>query len=193
MAVPQAALRALARLHSRKERNMKKHLPDMAGATALGKSWRPRATAIALGLATAALGAVSADAIQLAPGFGTTLDSNVIQVQKNDRDGDRHIKKFGNRVDSENRNVRRENSSSHRSVERENSSFQRKVDRAPDVRVQYRIVRQGWSRDRRHAFYGAYLLGVPMGYAAYASHPCYAWLVGPQGPGYYWNYDRCPV
>ena len=161
---------------------MKKHLLAMAGATGFGKSWRPRATAIALGLATAALGAVSADAIQLAPGLGTTLDSNVIQVQKNDRDGDRHIKKFGNRVGSEDRNFKREN-----------TSFQRKVDRSPDVRVQHRIVRQGWSRDRRHAFYGAYLLGVPMGYAAYASHPCYVWLVGPQGPGYYWNYDRCPV
>ena len=94
--------------------------------------------------------------------------------------GDRHIKKFGNRVGSDDRNVKREGSSSHR-----------RVDRAPDVRV--RIVRQGWSRDRRHAFYGAYLLGVPLGYAAYASHPCYEWLVGPQGPGYYWNYDRCPV
>ena len=152
--------------------------------------------ATALGLATAALGAVSADAIQLAPGLGTTLDSNVIEVRKkdqdsvqkqdsvhkNDRGGDRHINKFGTRVGSEDRNFKREN-----------TSFQRKVDRSPDVRVQHRIVRQGWSRDRRHAFYGAYLLGVPMGYAAYASHPCYVWLVGPQGPGYYWNYDRCPV
>ena len=35
--------------------------------------------------------------------------------------------------------------------------------------------------------------GAPYFYAAYASHPCYVWLVGPQGPGYYWNYDRCPV
>ena len=34
---------------------------------------------------------------------------------------------------------------------------------------------------------------VPNGYAAYATHPCYEWLVGPRGQGYYWNYDRCPV
>ena len=158
---------------------MKKQLLAMAGATALDKFWRPRAIAIAFGLITAASGPVLAGAIQLAPGLGTNL-SNVIQVKKNDRDGDRHIEKFGNRVGSEDRNVKREGSSSHR-----------RVNRAPDVRV--RIVRQGWSRDRRHAFYGAYLLGVPLGYAAYASHPCYVWLVGPRGPGYYWNYDRCPV
>lgn len=57
----------------------------------------------------------------------------------------------------------------------------------------HRPVRHGWSRDRRHAFYGAVLIGVPFGYAAYASHPCYDWVVGPQGAGYYWNYSRCPV
>jgi hypothetical protein len=158
---------------------MKKQLLAMAGATALGKFWRPRAIATALGLITAASGSVSAGAIQLAPDLGTNL-SNVIQVQKSDRGGDRHIEKFGIRVGREDQNFRREGSSSHR-----------KVNRAPDVRV--RIVRQGWSRDRKHVFYGAYLLGVPLGYAAYASHPCYEWLVGPQGPGYYWNYDRCPV
>jgi hypothetical protein len=155
---------------------MKKQLLAMAGATALG-------------LATAASGSVSAGAIQLAPGLDTSL-SNVVHVQKNDRDGDRHIEKFGIRVGSEDRNARREGSED-RNVRREGFSSHRKVDRAPDVRV--RIVRQGWSRDRKHVFYGAYLIGVPMGYAAYASHPCYEWLVGPQGPGYYWNYDRCPV
>jgi hypothetical protein len=162
--------------------NMKKHLLAMAGANALEKFWRPRAIAIALGLITAASFSVSAGAIQLAPGLSTKLDSNVIQVQKSDRGGARNIEKFDIRVGREDRNVKRENSSSHR-----------KVNRAPEIRVERRIVRQGWSRDRKHAFYGAYLLGVPMGYAAYASHPCYQWLVGPQGPGYYWNYDRCPV
>jgi hypothetical protein len=57
----------------------------------------------------------------------------------------------------------------------------------------HRHVNRGWSRDRRHIFYGAALIGVPFGYAAYASHPCYDWLAGPRGVGYYWSYDRCPV
>jgi len=57
----------------------------------------------------------------------------------------------------------------------------------------HRHVHRGWSRDPRHIFYGAALIGVPFGYAAYASHPCYDWLPGPRGVGYYWNYDRCPV
>jgi hypothetical protein len=56
-----------------------------------------------------------------------------------------------------------------------------------------RLVRRGWSRDHRHAFYGAILLGVPFGYAMVESNPCYDWNYGPSGWGYYWNYYRCPV
>jgi hypothetical protein len=55
------------------------------------------------------------------------------------------------------------------------------------------IRHRGWSRDHRHRFFGAFLIGVPFGYAAVSSHPCYDWFYGPQGWGYYWSYDRCPV
>jgi hypothetical protein len=44
-----------------------------------------------------------------------------------------------------------------------------------------------------HVFFGAFLLGVPYGYATVASHPCYDWTFGPNGWGYYWNHYRCPV
>ncbi|MEX0589568.1 MAG: hypothetical protein WD207_00620 [Xanthobacteraceae bacterium] len=55
-------------------------------------------------------------------------------------------------------------------------------------RGNHRVVWHG-----RHHFHGAFLFGVPFGVAVYASHPCYDWIYGPQGLGYYWNYDRCPV
>jgi hypothetical protein len=42
-------------------------------------------------------------------------------------------------------------------------------------------------------FFGGFLVGVPYGYATVAGHPCYDWRLGPSGPGYYWNYYRCPV
>ena len=75
-----------------------------------------------------------------------------------------------------------------RAITRSDRQFSRDVRRG-----QHRHVHRGWSRDRRHIFYGAVLVGVPFGYAAYDSHPCYDWLDGPQGVGYYWNYYRCPV
>jgi hypothetical protein len=55
------------------------------------------------------------------------------------------------------------------------------------------IVHRGWDRHHKHRFFGAFLIGVPFGYAAVSAHPCYDWLYGPQGWGYYWSYDRCPV
>lgn len=79
----------------------------------------------------------------------------------------------------------RPRASSPRNVERRSRTVER--------RGHHRPIRRGWSRDRRHAFYGAYVIGVPFGYATYAAHPCYSWAIGPQGPGYYWNYLRCPV
>jgi hypothetical protein len=55
------------------------------------------------------------------------------------------------------------------------------------------IVHRGWDRHHRHRFYGAFLIGVPYGYYAVTGNPCYDWIYGPEGWGYYWNYDRCPV
>jgi hypothetical protein len=55
------------------------------------------------------------------------------------------------------------------------------------------IVHRGWDRHHKHRFFGAFLIGVPFGYYVVASNPCYDWIYGPQGWGYYWNYDRCPV
>ena len=49
-----------------------------------------------------------------------------------------------------------------------------------------------WSRDRRHRFYGPYF-AVPLGFTLYATHPCYDWVYGSRGWGYYWNYTRCPL
>lgn len=72
------------------------------------------------------------------------------------------------------------------------AQYERRGERA-ERRGDHRPVRRGWSRDRRHAFYGAFVIGVPFGYATYASHPCYSWIVGPRGTGYYWDYARCPV
>jgi len=65
--------------------------------------------------------------------------------------------------------------------------FSRWAGNRPNIR------HRGWSRDHRHRFFGAFLIGVPFGYAAVASHPCYEWFYGPQGWGYYWDYGRCPV
>ncbi|MCC6947072.1 MAG: hypothetical protein IT539_04820 [Bradyrhizobiaceae bacterium] len=70
---------------------------------------------------------------------------------------------------------------------RDNRDWQRFDGRPP------RLVHRGWSRDHRHRFFGAFLLGVPFGYTAVVSNPCYDWTYGPYGLGYYWNYDRCPV
>jgi hypothetical protein len=56
-----------------------------------------------------------------------------------------------------------------------------------------RLVHRGWDRHHRHRFFGAFLVGIPLGYAAISTHPCYDWVYGPYGWGYYWNYDRCPV
>ena len=56
-----------------------------------------------------------------------------------------------------------------------------------------KLVTRGWDRHHKHRFFGVFLIGVPYGYYAVAEHPCYDWLYGPQGWGYYWSYDRCPV
>jgi hypothetical protein len=56
-----------------------------------------------------------------------------------------------------------------------------------------RLTHRGWDRHHKHRFFGAFLIGVPFGYAAISAHPCYDWVYGPQGWGYYWSYDRCPV
>jgi hypothetical protein len=56
-----------------------------------------------------------------------------------------------------------------------------------------RLSHRGWDRHHKHRFFGAFLIGVPFGYAAISANPCYDWVYGPQGWGYYWNYDRCPV
>lgn len=55
------------------------------------------------------------------------------------------------------------------------------------------LVHRGWDRHHKHRFFGVFLIGVPYGYYAVADHPCYDWFYGPQGWGYYWSYDRCPV
>ena len=55
------------------------------------------------------------------------------------------------------------------------------------------LAHRGWDRHHKHRFFGAFLIGVPYGYYAVSAHPCYDWLYGPQGWGYYWSYDRCPV
>jgi hypothetical protein len=55
------------------------------------------------------------------------------------------------------------------------------------------LAHRGWDRHHKHRFFGAFLIGVPYGYYAISAHPCYDWLYGPQGWGYYWSYDRCPV
>ncbi len=85
----------------------------------------------------------------------------------------------------------RPRASSSRSMDRDSRAERRgyHVERRGD----HRPIRRGWSRDRRHAFYGAFVIGVPFGYATYAAHPCYSWLIGPHGAGYYWDYSRCPV
>jgi hypothetical protein len=198
---------------------MRKHLLAMTGAAALG-------------LATAVSGTFPAGAIQLAPGFGSAVDTNVIQIQRDGRgggdagarsggqpgmpDGMRGGGRGGDAVNTgqlgtqgpqvernvERQNVQRENvqrqdvqrdrqrASSPRNVNRDSRAERRgyHVERRGD----HRPIRRGWSRDR-HAFYGAYVLGVPFGYATYASHPCYSWLIGPHGAGYYWDYSRCPI
>lgn len=69
----------------------------------------------------------------------------------------------------------------------------RRFDGRRDGHWDGRLVRRGWSRDHRYAFYGAVLVGVPLGYAMVADNPCYDWNYGPNGWGYYWNYYRCPV
>jgi hypothetical protein len=204
---------------------MRKHLFALTGA-------------VALGLATAVSGSLPAGAIQLAPGVVSAADTNVIQVQREGREGGRDagassggerrggsdgVRGSGRGGDAANtrqrsvqgqrpqvqrQNVQRQNVQQE-SVQRESVQRQdvrrdrqrtvspRTVERNSRVTVQrsgdHRPVRRGWSRDRRHIFYGAYLIGVPFGYTTYATHPCYSWLIGPQGPGYYWDYDRCPV
>jgi hypothetical protein len=55
------------------------------------------------------------------------------------------------------------------------------------------LTHRGWDRHHKHRFFGAFLIGVPFGYYTIASNPCYDWIYGPQGWGYYWNYDRCPA
>lgn len=100
------------------------------------------------------------------------------QFQRND----------GPRASSGNRVTRSRGDDGRRVITRGDRQFSRDVSRG-----QHRHVHRGWSRDRRHIFYGAALIGVPFGYAAYSSHPCYDWLAGPEGVGYYWNYYRCPV
>jgi len=55
------------------------------------------------------------------------------------------------------------------------------------------LAHRGWDRHHKHRFFGVFLIGVPYGYYAVADNPCYDWLYGPQGWGYYWSYDRCPV
>jgi hypothetical protein len=55
------------------------------------------------------------------------------------------------------------------------------------------LAHRGWDRHHKHRFFGAFLIGVPYGYYAISANPCYDWLYGPQGWGYYWSYDRCPV
>jgi hypothetical protein len=55
------------------------------------------------------------------------------------------------------------------------------------------LAHRGWDRHHHHRFYGAFLIGVPFGYTAISANPCYDWIYGPQGWGYYWNYDTCPV
>jgi len=55
------------------------------------------------------------------------------------------------------------------------------------------LAHRGWDRHHKHRFFGAFLIGVPFGYATISAHPCYDWIYGPQGWGYYWSYDRCPV
>jgi hypothetical protein len=178
------------------------------------------ASATILGLAGAASAPLSAGAVQIAPGLGSQANSNIIQVQVPSRDGDgqrRGITRSGGqrpqpgassssrgdfqggKATSQRGIAAPSRQVQGRTVQRQNvqrqdfSTSRRSVERSPRVTVQHRIVRQGWSRDRRNAYYGAYLLGIPFGYAAYASNPCYDWVVGPQGPGYYWNYGRCPV
>ncbi|MEX2127785.1 MAG: hypothetical protein WD871_06025 [Xanthobacteraceae bacterium] len=185
---------------------MKKHLLALAGAAALG-------------LATVASGPVSAATIKLAPGLGA-VDSGVIQVVEKEREDGRRAGKFGTRVDGRGGARAQTGASvlspgdfrsgtapkvSHsadegprgqvqgQNVQRQGVSSSRNVDRGPRASGDHRAVRRGWSRDHKYAFYGAILVGVPFGYATYASHPCYDWLVGPEGVGYYWNYERCPV
>lgn len=55
------------------------------------------------------------------------------------------------------------------------------------------LAHRGWDRHHKHRFFGAFLIGVPYGYYAISGNPCYDWFYGPEGWGYYWNYDRCPV
>jgi len=69
----------------------------------------------------------------------------------------------------------------------------REVQRQGRIYRGPRLVHRGWDRRHRHRFFGAFLVGIPFGYAAISAHPCYDWIYGPQGWGYYWNYDRCPV
>lgn len=183
---------------------MKKHLLAMASAAVLG-------------LATSGPG--SAGAIQFVPGLGSAVDSNVIQVQRQSgavgarEPGQSNAGRGDARGGSEGRSSQRSNDGqrgrmqggntvqfqdtnrgSRASIARRgNDRVERRGNDRVERRGHHRVVRRGWSRDRRHAFYGAVLIGVPYGYATYASHPCYDWVYGPQGPGYYWNYDRCPV
>jgi hypothetical protein len=177
---------------------MRKHLLAMASVTVLG-------------LATA-VGSVSA--LTLTP---ISSDTNVIQVQDRGergrgggygrgavsgrsggdvsvqsggsvRGGAQVQRNDGPRASSGNRVTRSSGDDGRRVTTRSNRQFSRDVRRG-----QHRHVHRGWSRDRRHIFYGSVLIGVPFGYATYATHPCYDWLAGPHGVGYYWNYYRCPV
>jgi hypothetical protein len=116
------------------------------------------------------------------------------------RGGTQIQRNTGPRVSSGNRVTRSRGDDGRRAITRSRSDDGRRVITRSDSqfsrdvsRGQHRHVRRGWSRDRRHIFYGAVLVGVPFGYAVYDSHPCYDWLAGPQGVGYYWNYYRCPV
>jgi hypothetical protein len=104
-------------------------------------------------------------------------------------EGPRAQRNEGPRVGTADRVTRSRGDDGRRSMNRGDGDrqFSRNFDRG------HRHAHRGWSRDRRHIFYGAALIGVPFGYAAYASHPCYDWVAGPRGVGYYWNYDRCPV
>jgi hypothetical protein len=170
---------------------MRKHLFAMASVSVLGLA--------------AAVG--SAGAFTLTP-IGS--DTNVIQIQDRGdrvRGGEFSGRSGGDRVRggaqiqrSDGNRVTRSRSDDGRRATRSDRQFSGDVRRGQQSefrrefrRGQHRHVRRGWSRDRRHIFYGAVLVGVPFGYATYASHPCYDWLAGPHGVGYYWNYYRCPV
>jgi hypothetical protein len=96
------------------------------------------------------------------------------------------------------REIQREN---RRDLDRRDLS-RRDISRDGDRKADYSrwkdnrhvsLKHRGWDRHHKHRFFGAFLIGVPFGYSVVAANPCYDWIYGPQGWGYYWNYDRCPV